>query len=126
VFLTDKNDEPIPVEKNLRAQLQDAEGAMETIKSAWIEHYYGVDAPSGLGQIYRDAKRVVDISNPEWIKTSLETRAVAYAFLHAADRYTEALERLKAQIGYSHPKQAEDLYQRIKELRGGEEYPTNP
>jgi hypothetical protein len=27
--------------------------------------------------------------------------------------------RLKARIAYSHPEQAEDLYQRITKLRGG-------
>ena len=63
---TDETDEPIPVEKELRARLQVAESAMETMRSAWIEHYYSVDAPpSGLGRAYQDAKWVVDVSNPE-------------------------------------------------------------
>ena len=125
--MADETDEPIPVEKELRAQLQVAESAMETMRSAWIAHYYGVDAPpSGLGQAYRDAKRVADVSNPEGMKTSSETHGLAYAFVHAADRWAEALGRLQAQIAYSHPEQAEDLYQRIRELRGGEEDTTNP
>jgi len=118
--LSDETDELMPVEKELRAQLQVAESAMETMRSAWIEHYYSVvDPPTGLGQAYRNAKRVVDVSNPEWMRTPSETYGLAYAFVHAADRWTEALGRLKAQIAYSHPEQAEDLYQRITKLRGG-------
>ena len=110
----------MPVEKELRAQLQVAENAMKTMRGAWTEHYYSVDAPpTGLGQAYRDAKRLVDVSNPEWMRTPSETHGLAYAFVHAADRWAEALGRLKAQMAYGHPEQAEDLYQRITELRGG-------
>jgi len=127
--LAAKNDAHTPPlgEKELRAQLQDAESALETIKRAWLEHYYYEEAsPPDLGQARRDAERVLDVSNPEWITTSEKTRGLAYAFVLAADRCVEALERLKAQIAYTHPEQTEELYRRIRKLRGGGEYPTNP
>ena len=130
--MADKNDAHTPPppplgEKELRAQLQDAESALEPIKRAWLEHYYYEEAsPPDLGQARRDAERVLDVSNPEWITTSDNTRVLAYAFVQAADRCVEALERLKAQIAYTHPEETEELYRRIRKLRGGGEYPTNP
>ena len=123
-----KNDAHTPPlgEKELRAQLQDTESALEPLKRAWLEHYYDEASLPDLGQARRDAERVLDISNPEWVTTSEKTRVLAYAFVLAADRCVEALERLKAQIAYTHPEETEELYRRIRKLRGGGEYTTNP
>jgi len=130
-LVADENDAQTPPfpplgEEELRAQLQDTERALQSIERAWVEHYYGGAPPSAAGQVRRDAERVVDISNPEWVSTPEQTRVLAYAFVQAADRCVEALEKLKAQIAYTHPEEAEELYQRIRKLRGGEEYTTNP
>ena len=131
--MADKKDAqtpPLPPlgEKELRAQLQDTERALQSIERAWIEHYYYSSgaSPSDPGQVRRDAERAIDISNPEWMTTPEKTRVLAYAFVQAADRCIEALERLKAQIAYTNPEETEELYRRIRKLRGGGDYTPNP
>jgi hypothetical protein len=127
--MTDQNDELTPGEKQLLQEVAVTGMALDVFYSEWLDHYYGgeeqaPDAP----RPYQDAQWVVAASDDELAAEGIteETYGKAYTFLHALDKYDQALETLKAEFSYAHPEHLGELNQRLDEIHGEEDPPETP